>query len=64
MNLKHIMRNGEYLGYCPVKGYLYSLFSCFDDKGNALYRIYSIKNNKIEKLIEFSATKGGENNED
>jgi hypothetical protein len=49
-----IMKNGEYLGYCEEKGYMYSLFMGYDDKGRKLYRIYAIKNNKPYLLIEYT----------
>jgi hypothetical protein len=50
MSITHIRTTGEYLGYCNLKGYLYSI----RDLHNELkYHIYALKNNECTQLITF-----------
>ncbi|WP_169712532.1 hypothetical protein [Parageobacillus galactosidasius] len=57
MSVQAIIRNGEYLGYCEEKGYIYSVFYGYDERGRKIYRIYAIKGGEEQLLIEFTGVK-------
>lgn len=57
VSVKHIVTNGEYLGYCDEKGYVYSIFCGYDERGRKIYRIYAIKGGEKQLLIEFTGVK-------
>jgi len=56
MTFETIKKQGEYLGFCEMKGYIYSVFRGHDKKGCKLYSVVAVKDNQTMILITFSAS--------
>lgn len=48
LDVEDIKKNGEFLGFCPLKGYIYSV-----PTGNSYWKIVALKNGRVETLIRF-----------
>lgn len=59
--IKSIINRGEYLGFDNQKGYLYSLFVSYNEKGQPLYSIYAIKDGEADLLITYPIINRKEN---
>ena len=57
MTVNHAFTSGEHLGYCPLKGDIYSVPVGADRVGNKKYVIVSIHNNHLSYLIDYTAYK-------
>ncbi len=64
ISFSRIIRNGDYLGYCPDKGYIYSLFLSYDERGGSRYMITAVKNGEYLVLLEYSVDVKGEGEND
>lgn len=53
MTKQLLLSKGEHLGFCPMKGDLYSVESGLLIFGKPQYRIYSLKGESISELISF-----------
>lgn len=52
--LKLISKYGEYLGFDPTKGYLYSVYLGLNKKKEKTYGVYAIKEGQINCLIKYT----------
>lgn len=48
-----VKENGEYLGFCKIKGYIYSVFNGYDNKGRAIYSVCALSNGDVITLITY-----------
>lgn len=55
MNTKHAMSIGEYLGFCELKGYIYSVPGAYSASGRLTYSIIAITKGKASTLITFES---------
>lgn len=60
VTFKRLLIAGEYLGFCEDKGYLYSIFLDYNNRGDAVFGIYSVRGHVLEQLIEYSVWKENE----
>lgn len=51
---EYVKKNGEYLGFDSMKGYIYSVFSGFDEKGREKYSVCALYNGDVCILITYS----------
>ena len=54
LTVETVKRQGEYLGFCPIKGYIYSVFRGYDEKGNKKYTVVALYDGDIYPLISFT----------
>lgn len=55
--VSYIYRSGEYLGYDPDYGYIYSVFINHTKDGKKRYAVIAVKNNEAKILIIYKGTK-------
>ncbi|PVC75037.1 hypothetical protein C2I27_03885 [Priestia megaterium] len=56
MTYNTVKAHGEYLGFDEEKGFLYSVFRDYDNKGNKKYMIVHLTNGTVSPLIEYTGT--------
>jgi hypothetical protein len=53
VTFKRLVLNGEYLGHCDQRGYIYSIFSGYDESSRPQHSIYAVHGNALEHLITY-----------
>lgn len=54
MRKEQIITEGEYLGYCPQKGDLYTIYKGTTTDGKKKYEIWSVNGDWVTPLIDFT----------
>lgn len=53
MSVEHVITAGEYLGLCPKRGYIYSVFTGYSGRGLKQYSIVAVKNGAVAILLSY-----------
>lgn len=56
MTVNQAMTQGEYLGYCPLKGDIYSVPMQANHYGNKKYVIVCIRHGALSYLIDYTVS--------